>query len=882
MGYSFSKRALLVPAVLCGLALFSTNYQGTDIEVAPAPVVVANHDAELEQPKLAPIPDFDPTRVLLDMGGNGSGIQPLQGPGMQPPGWKPDPPLDLTGKMPADEEVRAAIVKAVEFLLDSQKENGAWDVELSGSLLSETADQAVDAISATALAGVSLRYHIKVDPIRIEAALKKAINFVIDRVYRGKLPLGVWYANWRYTLGLKFLHGEFVVTKDEELKNEIRAVSRRMINSMLRLQLPQDTAKLLEKKRKARISSRLKNSGPAGLGVVMRPPTDTEYRGGAPIERLIPGGTAEGAALQVGDRIIEAEGLRIENALDFYLEEANWQGGQKVRLKIKRDRAEFTKDISIKPTWPGYLGLKLSPGVGEGPIVEKFLPFSPCRDKLEVGDIINEVEGNMISKIDDFRVHENGIVPGKKIKLKVLRGEKKKKTSVTIEASGAPEGWFGFIVKEEDKGDDNGVVVDGIRPDLSAGEAGLQDDDRVTWVGDTPMLGYDHFFEFLGTVPAGKQFKMKWVRDGQEMEADVIADAVPQPFNPQFGVTVDRQFRAMCNRVDKGGAAEKAGMKVGDVFTAINGNQTGDFFSFRDAYWDLTAGEEATFTVDRGGKSIEIKYVLPKWEPTTGDAEEGVEEGGWAYYPEMGEAPSFATAAALLVLMDVQKDIDIKGMRTTLKGPLRSAATLLTNLREKDSAHGGAETYMYRAGSREHPNNMGIDIRGCQGRNGICELALNRYGTRKSGDLKKIIDQFIRYRSELDVVRRMEYYYNPRIGGSPHNLERWFNAAYYWLFSHYWTLIAAKDCGKAQFKDINEICVKALMQTRNADGTWLGHPSFGKLCGTCEALWILGETEGGWKDGYTPKTQPTDPNNPTTQDKKTNPDDEQPEETPEE
>jgi hypothetical protein len=49
------------------------------------------------------------------------------------------------------------------------------------------------------------------------------------------------------------------------------------------------------------------------------------------------------------------------------------------------------------------------------------------------------------------------------------------------------------------------------------------------------------------------------------------------------------------------------------------------------------------------------------------------------------------------------------------------------------------------------------------------------------------------------------------------------------------------------------------MLDREDDGYWLDHPSFGKLCGTGLALWILGETEGPWRDGY---------GDPTTQDKK--------------
>jgi hypothetical protein len=95
--------------------------------------------------------------------------------------------------------------------------------------------------------------------------------------------------------------------------------------------------------------------------------------------------------------------------------------------------------------------------------------------------------------------------------------------------------------------------------------------------------------------------------------------------------------------------------------------------------------------------------------------------------------------------------------------------------------------------------------------------------------------------------------------GSPHCLDRYFNASYYWLYGHYHTILAAKEIGGRLYDRVNEICVKALMLTRHADGLWLGHPSFGKLCGTCEALWILGETEGEWRDGYgaiTPTSKP--------------------------
>jgi hypothetical protein len=259
---------------------------------------------------------------------------------------------------------------------------------------------------------------------------------------------------------------------------------------------------------------------------------------------------------------------------------------------------------------------------------------------------------------------------------------------------------------------------------------------------------------------------------------------------------------------------------------------------------------------------MDFKFELPKAVFTGEDSTN--EEGGWAYYPEMGESPSFSTAAAMLVLMDVDKDLGIKGLSKVLKAPLKSAAALMNSLRVEEKENGGQETYVYRGGSKEM-GQIGMDVKGCQGRNAICELALVRIGLfrRNKSSLKKIIDQWTKYRGELDAVRNMEYYNPPGKGGSPHNFDRNFNAAYYWMYGHYHTLLAAKECGGKTFTDINQLCTKAVMIDREGDGTWLGHPSFGKLCGTSLALWILGETEGPWRDGY---------GDPTTQDKKTNPD----------
>lgn len=773
-------------------------------------------------------------------------------PGTQPPGWTFDTPLVLTGPVPADTDVRAAISKAVKYVLAQQNENGSWDIELTGTLMSQTADQAIDQIAATGLAGIALRYHVKADPERINAALEKASDFVMDRVYRGKLPMRIYYSNWRYTLGLKFLHMQWKACTDETRKTEYVSVARRMVIALLKMQLSNSDAPLLERKRKARVSSRFKNAAlPSQVGLVLAIPTDTEYRGGARVDRIVAGSAAEKAGFRVGDKVIEAEGLKVENAVDFYSLEPEWVAGQKVRLKIKREGAiDFYRDVQLDQTWPGYLGLRVKQGT-DGVEVEEFLPFCPCKDELAVGDVLNEVNGVAVATEAEYRAAEGGIGPAKKIRIKYTRMEKGKPKSktVTVEAAAAPEGWFGFYISEEDKGDDNGVVVDPApMPRSAAARAGIKEGDRITWIGDTPVLGLDHFADMLGTIPAGRVLTVKFVRDGAQQEVQMAADAVPQP--PDLGFDYEIEFRgrgmaAVVKAVKKGHPAEKAGVKVGDVLTKINGVALG-----QRRPKPLMAGEEATFTFERAGKEVEFTYLMTKAEY----AAEVAEEGGWAYYPDMGESPSFSTASAMLVLMDVEKEMKIRIPKTAMK----AAATVIDKMRVVDDANGKQETYVYSPGALAAPPERGLaDVRGCQGRNTICELTLVRYGTRKTPALKKMIEQWQKYRGELDVVRRLEFYNPPGKRGSPHCFDRWSNASYYWMYGHYYTLQAAKEVGGKTQKDINDLCVKAVMLTRHDDGTWVDHPSFGKTCGTCLALWVLGQCEGGFKDGYgSPTTQP--------------------------
>ena len=777
-----------------------------------------------------------------------------------PPGWKAERPLNLSGAMPTDEELRAAVLEACDYVLSLQNENGGWDVILSGNLLSQTADEAVDAICVTSMSGIALRYHLAANPPKFGAAIDRAADFVMDRIIRGKLPTKVRYANWRYTLALKFLNGEFINAEDEDRKKRIASVCRRCIQALLNMQLSNNPAPLLERKRKARLSSRAKKlAAPSRLGVVLALPTDEDYRGGARIVAVEPGSAAEKVGLKVGDRIVQCERLTVDNAIDFYTLEPTWIGGQKIEFYIKRDGGKRIKKVTQLPfSWPAYLGLKVSEGMGNGPTIESFLRFSPCKGELELGDVLVEVNKVKITKLADFLEVEKTIQAGKKVRIKIRRGKRKK--SYTILAAPAPEGMLGFTIDAEDKGDLNGVLVGGVRQGSSAEEMGLEEGDRVTWIGPIPVAGVDHFIDLMGIIPAGRELTVKWIRSGEEMSAKCTPAPILVSGDPQFKWNTVRGVwgRALIGEVKKGGVAAKAGIRKGDEVLAVNGVKARMLYEAYSLLSRVPAGDEVTLELKSRGKTKEIKFTLAKPDASSGPEQE---EGGWAYYPSMRESPSFSTAAALLALYDVQKNLKLK----VPKARIKAAELLVNSLRVKDPHNGGVETYMYREGSRGHAGGIGMDLRGSMGRNAICDLTLvrARYVKRSKGHLKKTLNLWMQHRHEMDRVRHMTLYM-----GSPHNRDLYFNAAYYWLFGTYHTMMAANYVGGSTQKKINEIATKSIMLVRKENGLWVGHAAFGELCGTTLALWILGETTGPWKENWPPVTQEEKDkeNNPKTSD----------------
>jgi S1-C subfamily serine protease len=756
-------------------------------------------------------------------------------------GWKPQEPFDLSGSMPKDEAVSAAISRGIDFLLEKQSADGAWDERLTGTMLSVVAEHALDSVSLTALCGMALRAHAAYDK-RIEPALEKAVAYILGQVFRGKLPLKVYYANWRYTYGLQFLVGEYRACKSEPRKIGIKACAKRMVNALLKMQLSNGEANLLDKANAARVDEREKlKKLPGQLGLVLAAPGDHDYRGGARVLGVVKGSAAEKAGVIAGDRVLEAEGLWIENALDYYALEQGFLRGQRVSLILKRQHAVVATQCRIDNTWPEYLGIEVGGGKGPETEVVQFLGLSPAEKAgMKLGDVVTAMDGVKVKSRADFYARVGKIKESATVAITFEREGKAQ--TLDVQAMRAPEADLGIYLAEEDVSDEEGILVGAsvirpqpgpVVPGPGGAALGMKPGDRICKVNGVPVFAIDLFAGVCAANPAGMPLTVEWLHEGKRLTGSLVPRASKQ-FG-SLGVVLDIAGPLdppVVKSVMPDSAAALGGIAPGDTIMSINDISVPTHVFFARVMARFYAGEEVKVSVLRGVKVLPPgRFRLDKASAAFSD----VEEGGWSYYPDLGESMSFSTAAALMALYDTAAALGIVMPAAALK----AAENLVDSLRVEDPEHPGAFSYHYRRSLQTKDlGGYNSDVRGSLGRLALCELAMLRAKRRSASDVEKSLLTWLEFRSELDRVRNYPY---------THLTQLWNNAAYYWLFGHWYAMKAAREVGGKVCEKVNEAVVKALMLKREKDGTWLHHESFGKVCGTSMALLALGETQGGWK-----------------------------------
>jgi membrane-associated protease RseP (regulator of RpoE activity) len=174
--------------------------------------------------------------------------------------------------------------------------------------------------------------------------------------------------------------------------------------------------------------------------------------------------------------------------------------------------------------------------------------------------------------------------------------------------------YFGAVI--DDAKEKGGALLSTVTADAPAAKAGLKDGDIVIKSGDKKITTAD---EFLGTYSgskAGDKLALVVLRAGKEEKIEVTLGTrpdpnAPPPATPSAGFTAGRAEGGVAiATVTENGPVAKAGIKDGDVITAVDGKVVANLVEYRAQITGKKEGDKVKLTVKRGTETKEYEVVL--------------------------------------------------------------------------------------------------------------------------------------------------------------------------------------------------------------------------------------------------------------------------------
>jgi len=302
-----------------------------------------------------------------------------------------------------------------------------------------------------------------------------------------------------------------------------------------------------------------------------------------------------------------------------------------------------------------FLGVSVSSS-DQGVRVEEVAAGSPAEKAgVKVGDIITAVGGEKVTA-DTIRDVVAKHAVGDKVTLAITRGTQKLSLDVTLAARPQQPDvniqvmpGMGMILGLQVEQTDQGLVVRQVAANSAAEKAGLKVGDVITKVGDTEIKQLSDVLTALRNLDLSKPLSVQVKRGSETVTLDVSPQDFVMPFGQgqqfeipfgdngqgfsmpfgmmaggaRLGVTfitldesvakehnVTQTEGALITEVTKDSPADKAGLKVNDVVTAVDGDKVDAEHTLRDRLLAYESGDTITLAVKRGSETLELKATL--------------------------------------------------------------------------------------------------------------------------------------------------------------------------------------------------------------------------------------------------------------------------------
>jgi regulator of sigma E protease len=219
---------------------------------------------------------------------------------------------------------------------------------------------------------------------------------------------------------------------------------------------------------------------------------------------------------------------------------------------------------------------------------------------------------------------------------------------------------------------DEKPVVGYIEPGSPAERAGVRLDDEIIGIDGEEVKTWNDVELAVGSKP-DRLITVEVRRDGREEELQLRTEKTTRYALGYAGFT--GKFLTQIRLVKPGSAAEKAGLKDGDVILAVDGRPIllYQFVEFIEKH----PGRELEFLVDRGGKNVTLR-VTPRLEGKVGKIGAYTEPQTvfkkFGIFPAVVESVNYNVKNAFLIVRFIRDLFIRKASTQQLGGPLEIAS----------------------------------------------------------------------------------------------------------------------------------------------------------------------------------------------------------------